>query len=222
MNCDKYLIDTPKDAEAPPTLVLAHGAGAPMDSDFMNVMTGLLVERGIRVVRFEFPYMQERRESGKRRPPNRGPELLACWREVVENLGQAGSFTGSTSQPLFIGGKSMGGRMASLLADELGVKGLVCLGYPFHPQGKPERLRTAHLEPLQTPTLIVQGSRDALGNREEVGAYALSSAIQLCWLEDGDHDLKPRVKSGFTHVEHMRACATAIEQFVARLSFPAA
>ena len=104
--------------------------------------------------------------------------------------------------------------MASLVADELGVKGLVCLGYPFHPQGKPERLRTAHLAELQTPTLIVQGTRDALGNREEVEGYTLSSAIRLHWLEDGDHDLKPRVKSGFTHDQHLRDCVEEVAAFV--------
>lgn len=104
--------------------------------------------------------------------------------------------------------------MASLVADELGIKGLICLGYPFHPQGKPERLRTAHLESLETPTLIVQGTRDALGCREEVDGYRLSPAIRLHWLEDGDHDLKPRVKSGFTHNQHIQSCVDAMVVFM--------
>ena len=209
LTVDQLLIDSPGGVAKPEILVLAHGAGAPMDSSFMNTMTELLVGHGICVVRFEFPYMQERRSNGKRRPPNREAELLGHWRLVMEWLAER--FGG---QSLYIGGKSMGGRMASLLADELEVAGLVCLGYPFHPQGKPERLRTAHLADLACSTLIVQGTRDALGSREEVAHYDLSDAIQLCWLEDGDHDLKPRVKSGFTHEEHLIGAAAAIARFV--------
>ncbi|NIB44402.1 alpha/beta fold hydrolase [Pseudomaricurvus alkylphenolicus] len=202
----EFLLDGPQS----PRLVLAHGAGAPMDSEFMARMAELLAERGVGVVRFEFPYMRERRESGKKRPPNRQPELLDCWRSVVESLGDC--------DRLFIGGKSMGGRMASLLidelADELGVKGLVCLGYPFHPPGKPEKLRTEHLLDLKTRALIVQGTRDSMGKRDEVGGYGLSSAIDVQWLEDGDHDLKPRVRSGFTHDQHLESAADIVSRFV--------
>jgi uncharacterized protein len=189
-----------------PLLVLAHGAGASMDSPFMDNLAGLLAEQGIGVVRFEFPYMQERRENGKKRPPNKQDVLLDSWREVIEELGNP--------EALYIGGKSMGGRMASLIADEQAVTGLVCLGYPFHPQGKPEKLRTEHLADLQTPTLIVQGTRDKLGSQEEVETYSLSSAIDVLWLEDGDHDLKPRVKSGFTHEQHLKRTAENIAEFI--------
>ncbi len=189
-----------------PLLVLAHGAGAPMDSPFMDNLAGLLAEQGVGVVRFEFPYMQERRENGKKRPPNKQDVLLDSWREVIEELGNP--------ETLYIGGKSMGGRMASLIADEQAVAGLVCLGYPFHPQGKPEKLRTEHLADLQTPTLIVQGTRDKLGSQEEVETYSLSSAIDVLWMEDGDHDLKPRVKFGFTHEQHLKRTAEKIAEFV--------
>jgi len=206
-----YLIDSAPVKALVPTLVLAHGAGAPMDSDFMQIVAALLAARGVRVVRFEFPYMQERRQSGKRRPPNRQPELLQAWREA---LADCRTQFHDPSMPLFIGGKSMGGRMASLIADEESVDGLVCLGYPFHPQGKPEQLRTEHLKTLQTPALVVQGTRDALGNREEAEAYTLSPQIEILWLEDGDHDLKPRVKSGYTHSQHMQTAATAIAAFM--------
>jgi predicted alpha/beta-hydrolase family hydrolase len=89
----------------------------------------------------------------------------------------------------------MGGRMASLVADEVGVRGLVCLGYPFHPPGQPEKTRTAHLADLRTPTLIVQGTRDTLGSQEDVAGYALSPQIRLVWLADGDHSFKPRKSS---------------------------
>jgi predicted alpha/beta-hydrolase family hydrolase len=191
------------------TLILAHGAGAPMDSPFMNTMARGLADQGVRVARFEFPYMRSRRD-GRRRPPDREPVLLQTWRDAVAALG--GALGGR--HRVVIGGKSMGGRMASLVADEIGVRGLVCLGYPFHPPGKPETLRVKHLEALRTPTLIVQGTRDALGTREEVEAYALSPAIRLVWLEDGDHSFKPRVSSGHTEAGHLAAAVRAVAEFV--------
>lgn len=199
------LVEGPADADW--TVILAHGAGAPMDSPFMEVVARGLVGLGHRVVRFEFPYMAVRRETGKKRPPNPQRVLLATWREVHA------SFPGAR---LAIGGKSMGGRMASLLADELGVGALVCLGYPFHPAGKPEKTRTEHLAELRTPTLIVQGERDALGRRDEVEGYDLSEAIELCWLEDGNHSLVPRKRSGLTEAEHLAAAVAAIDGFLRR------
>jgi predicted alpha/beta-hydrolase family hydrolase len=120
---------------------------------------------------------------------------------------------------LLIGGKSMGGRVASLIADELfamrRIAGLVCLGYPFHPPKKPEQLRTAHLEHLASPALIVQGERDPFGGRGEVEAYRLSSAIRFHWVGDGDHDLGPRGASGFTRKGNLTAAADAIAAFAA-------
>ncbi|MEM7436322.1 MAG: alpha/beta family hydrolase [Myxococcota bacterium] len=190
-------------------LVLAHGAGAPMDSDFMNAIASAVGEAGISVVRFEFEYMSRRRQDGKRRGPDRAPKLMAYYRHVVEALGPA--------ERLVIGGKSMGGRIASMIADEAGVRGLVCLGYPFHPPGRPERLRTAHLERLRCPTLIVQGDRDRLGNEEEVAEYSLSQSIEIVWLPDGDHSFKPRKKSGHTESENLRDAVTNIVRFVSQL-----
>ena len=116
--------------------------------------------------------------------------------------------------PLAIGGKSMGGRMASLLADELGADALVCLGYPFYAAGKPEKPRVAHLATLQTPTLVVQGERDALGDHETVAQYALSLAIALHWLAAADHDLKPLKRSGLSHDQHLDSTADAIAAFL--------
>ena len=107
--------------------------------------------------------MRQRRDGGNRRPPDRQPVLLQTWHEVIDALGGA--------EGLVIGGRSMGGRMASLIADAVGARGLVCLGYPFHPPGKPETSRTQHLAALCTPTLIVQGERDAFGSRAEVETY---------------------------------------------------
>ena len=199
----QLLTDGPRRAKS--TLVLAHGAGAPMDSPFMNRIAEALAARGIRVARFEFPYMRARREGRGRRPPDREPVLRETWREVVERLGGG--------PELILGGKSMGGRIASLVADELEARGLACLGYPFHPPGRPERTRTAHLAELKTPTLIVQGERDALGRRAEVEGYALSSRIRVVWMPDGDHSLKPRKSSGRTEAQNLEEAAEAIAKF---------
>ena len=170
-----YMIDGPKVA---PTLVFAHGAGAAMDTPWMNSVAHGVAARGIRVVRFEFPYMAARRTGGKRGAPDRQPVLLQTWRDVVAELGSG----------VVIGGKSMGGRMATMIADELRVRGVVVLGYPFHPPGQPEKLRTAHLESMTTPTLIVQGTRDPFGTEDEVKAYRLSPTIRVEWLP-GQHSL---------------------------------
>lgn len=188
------------------TLILAHGAGAPMDSPFMAYFAEEIAKAGFHVVRFEFPYMQERRTSGKKRPPNKQADLLAHWKEVIADFnGQA---------RIFIGGKSMGGRMASLIADETNVEGLVCLGYPFYAIGKPEKPRTEHLEDLQSPTLIVQGERDSMGNRETVEHYQISKEIRLHWLTDGDHSFKPRKASGLTEEENWEKGVKAVVDFL--------
>ncbi|WP_095082250.1 alpha/beta family hydrolase [Pseudomonas sp. Irchel s3h17] len=194
--------------DAAPTLILAHGAGAPMDSDFINDIAARLAARGVNVLRFEFPYMAQRRIDGGKRPPNPAPKLLECWREVYAVVRR--HVTGR----LAIGGKSMGGRMASLLADELGADGLVCLGYPFYAVGKPEKPRVEHLAGLKTPTLIVQGERDALGNRQAVDGYTLSPNIELMWLVAGDHDLKPLKASGFSHEQHLDAAAAKVAGYL--------
>ncbi|WP_200627622.1 alpha/beta family hydrolase [Pseudomonas sp. LAM2023] len=191
-------------------LILAHGAGAPMDSGFMEEMAQRLAALGVAVVRFEFPYMAERRAGGGKRPPNPQKVLLECWREVYRQVRPL--VTGR----LAVGGKSMGGRMASLVADALEVDALVCLGYPFHAVGKPEKPRVEHLAELQTPTLIVQGERDALGNRETVAGYVLSPAIEVSWLVAGDHDLKPLKASGFSHEQHLQTAAEKVAAFLSR------
>ncbi|HEX9147534.1 MAG TPA: alpha/beta family hydrolase [Thermoanaerobaculia bacterium] len=194
------------------TVVLAHGAGAPMNTPFMNsVARGLAAGRGVRVVRFEFPYMRARRETKRRTgAPDREPVLRNSWKEAVEKLGGA--------RKLVIGGKSMGGRIASLVADEVGARGLVCLGYPFHPPGRPEKLRTKHLETLRTPALVVQGTRDPFGTPEDVAGYALSPAIRVVWLEDGDHSWKPRASSGRTEAQNTADGIAAILDFLGALN----
>ena len=190
--------------QAAHTIVLAHGAGRGLDTPALVAVTDGLAARDIRVVRFEFPYMVRCHEEGARRPPDRQPVLLATWRSVVDELGADG---------LVIGGKSMGGRMASLVADECGVAGLVCLGYPFHPAARPEKTRTRHLADLRTPTLILQGERDRLGNRDDVAGYRLSPAINVNWIPDGDHDLVPRKRSGRTAEENWALAVESIAEF---------
>lgn len=197
------IFDGPKDARR--TIALAHGAGAGMDTPFMNAFAAGLADLGFRVARFEFPYMANRRADGQRRPPDREPVLRGTWLEVVNALGR---------DHLVIGGKSMGGRIASLVADEAGVKGLICLGYPFHPVGKPKQLRVAHLETLRTPALILQGTRDPFGNREEAAGYPLSPLITLHWLEDGNHDLTPRKLSGRSQQQNWQEALATIATFM--------
>jgi predicted alpha/beta-hydrolase family hydrolase len=121
-------------------------------------------------------------------------------------------------RPLFIGGKSMGGRVASLLIDELsvsdGVRGCLCLGYPFHPPGKPLQLRTEHLAALRTPTLILQGERDSFGRREEVETYSLSPQLQLGWIPSGDHSFKPTRSSGLSEAENWATAVAMGDSFL--------
>lgn len=184
-----------------------------MDSEFMEIFAALACARDCEVIRFEFSYMAARRITGNRRPPDREPVLTQAWRDQVAHVRK----TIVKKRPLLIGGKSMGGRMASLVADELAVNGLVCLGYPFHPAAKPAQLRIAHLAALKTPTLIIQGTRDPLGSREEVESYSLAASIQLQWLEDGDHDFKPRVKSGYTQQQHIECAVDSLCIFIDQL-----
>jgi predicted alpha/beta-hydrolase family hydrolase len=174
----------------------------------MNIVAAGLAARGIRVVRFEFPYMHARR-AGQRKPPDREPVLRKTWHQVIGELGGGSD--------LIIGGKSLGGRIASYVAEEARVKGLVCLGYPFHPPGDKTRLRTAHLANLTTPTLIVQGTRDDFGTPAEVAGYELSPAIRLVWMEDGDHSFKPRKASGRTEAGNLAAAVEAVAEFVLAL-----
>jgi predicted alpha/beta-hydrolase family hydrolase len=179
-----------------------------MDSPFMGFFAKALSKRGVRVVRFEYPYMAVQRRTGKKKPPDREPVLRETWLKVVEGLGREG---------LVIGGKSMGGRIASLVAEEAGVAGLVCLGYPFHPTGKPDRLRVQHLEALRTPTLILQGDRDPFGSREEVAGYKLSPSVRVAWVDDGDHSFKPRKTSGRTEQQNWEAALAEIGRFLEAL-----
>lgn len=196
----------PESSDRP--LVLAHGAGAGMRTDFMEAFALGLANRGIAVFRFEFPYMQEMTRSGRRKPPSSSGFLQKYWIDLIGTL--------RPRRPV-IGGKSLGGRIASMVADQCDISGLVCLGYPFHPPGKPEKTRTEHLRALRTPTLICQGTRDPFGTPEDVSRYDLSPAIRLFWLEDGNHNLEPRRKSGRTAQENWEDAMDRIARFMGDL-----
>lgn len=207
---DRFLVDGP--ARAPLTLVLAHGAGAPMDSPFMNATAQGIAAAGFCVARFEFPYMRARREEGRRKPPDRTPVLHEAWLDAIREIaGKKGA------RAVAIGGKSMGGRIASMVADEAGVAGLVCLGYPFHPPGQPGKLRVAHLEKLKTPALFLQGTRDAFGTEDDVSQYSLSKKIRVSFLPDGDHSFKPRASSGRTQEQNILEAVSAVAAFLSAL-----
>jgi len=180
-----------------------------MDSPFLEAIAKGIASAGFRVARFEFPYMRARREGGRKGPPDRGPVLSESWRETIRALAGADGPPG-----LVIGGKSLGGRIASMVADEAGVGGLVCLGYPFHPPGRPDVLRVAHLEKLRTPGLIVQGERDAFGTRDEVARYSLSKKISVVFLPDGDHSFRPRASSGRTEAQNLTEAVARVTAFL--------
>ena len=178
-----------------------------MVSPFLATVARGLAAQGIRVARFEFPYMR-RRAGGRAGAPDREPVLREAWLAAVADLGGGDAVA--------IGGKSLGGRMASLVADEAGARALVCLGYPFHPPGQPAKLRTKHLADLRTTKLIEQGTRDPFGGREEVAGYALSSSIRIAWIEDGDHSFKPRASSGRTEKQNLEEAIARVAEFLQR------
>ncbi|MGR5237448.1 alpha/beta fold hydrolase [Vibrio alfacsensis] len=195
-------------AEGPengPLFMFAHGAGAGMEHDFMTAVAKGLVEQGIRVVRFNFPYMVKRGEDGKKRPPDRAPKLLDAYLEVITHF---------TEQPIVIGGKSMGGRMSSLLAGNGLVAGVACLGFPFHPPGKPEKYKGEHLATIEKPTLILQGERDTFGKREEFDDFDLSDQVKVVFLPDGDHGFKPRKRSGHTEPSNIALAVENLATFI--------
>jgi len=176
------------------TLILAHGAGAGQASGFMVSFAAELAARGINSVTFNFSYA----EHG-RRVPDRNDRLEACYRAVIESV-RSHDTTGRGK--LAIGGKSMGGRIASQVAAQRGcdVDGLVFLGYPLHPPGRPEQLRTRHLPGITAPMLFIQGSRDAFGTPDELRPVieSLAGRADLYVVGSGDHSFKVLKKAGVT------------------------
>ncbi|WP_323127910.1 alpha/beta family hydrolase [Marinobacter salinisoli] len=196
-------------------LVLAHGAGAPADSLFMEALSESLAQQNVATVRFEFPYMQKRRQDGRKRPPDRQPKLLEYYASVVDELRES---LGADCR-LLVGGKSMGGRMASILASERdGIDGVIAFGYPFHPPGKLDRWRVEHFTDVSCPFLVVQGTRDPFGKREELEARGqLPGGAELYWLEGGNHDFQPPVKQQSSQHALIKEAATAAGRFAERI-----
>jgi hypothetical protein len=193
------------DPKARPLVILAHGAGAPMDSPFMNTTAKGLAVAGLCVIRFEFPYMAARRSTGTRKGPGKAESLKGDYLRVIQQAGDP--------RDIVIGGKSMGGRVASMVADQAEVRGLVCLGYPFHPPGQPDKLRVAHLEGMRTPALILQGTRDVFGTREDIAGYHLSRSIRVVYLEDGEHSFRPPRGAQYTEGELIQQAIDAAAAF---------
>ncbi|WP_061040269.1 alpha/beta fold hydrolase [Vibrio coralliirubri] len=189
----------------PITFIFAHGAGAGMDHEFMQSVAKGLAFKGIRVIRFNFPYMIKRAEDGKRRPPDRAPKLLETYQEIIEQV---------DADKLVIGGKSMGGRMASHLSEVDKVAAMACLGFPFHPPGKPEKYKGEHLAELAKPCLILQGERDTFGKREEFADFDLSDSIRVEFIPDGDHSFKPRKSSGYTEQQNIALTVEKLSAFI--------
>jgi predicted alpha/beta-hydrolase family hydrolase len=200
----KTLINTAQNPIA--NFVFAHGAGAGQNSEFMQLMAESLCKHHINVIRFNFAYMQLAQDLGKRRPPDRADKLLLHFNTVLSEI--------DSKLPTFIGGKSMGGRMASMLLEESTALGCICMGYPFHPPNKPEKLRTEHLLAINKPMLILQGERDTFGTREEVGTYNLSQKVQVSYLIDGDHSFKPRKASGGTLDDNLNLAIKKTVDFI--------
>jgi len=193
---------------------MAHGAGMGMATPFMDTIARGISNAGIRVVRFHFPYMEKMLGTGHKRPPSSGKVLRQCFSELIVHCIEVEK---CPSKNIIIGGKSMGARIASAVADEHKVAGVLCLGYPFHPPKKPERWRIKHLKTIQTPTLICQGERDPFGKQEEVLQQFLSKSINYHWLADGDHNFKPRKLSGRTHDENLEDAIRVCNRFIMRL-----
>lgn len=204
------IINTVENAKA--LIIFAHGAGADMEHEYICELVNLLNKKQLNVLRFNFPYMDKRKLDGKRRPPDRMPVLVECYQSVLANV--------NSKLPVYIAGKSMGGRVAATIASDKtlmnihNVQGVICLGYPFHPAKKLDKLRLTPLQETQLPVLILQGGRDSLGSKSEIEKYDISSKCQVNYFTDGDHDLKPRVKSGFTLQQHRVLAVQQMSEFI--------
>ena len=173
------LIDGSKEAKN--ILILAHGAGSPMDSCFMNSLVKNLVTENFLVIRFEFPYMQKRRNGIKLFPDT--IEILSDYFiSVIKYIKDKYS-----GKYIWVGGKSMGGRVACHISKVINIKGVIVFGYPFYSLKNPNKVRLEVLRQDGPPILIIQGDRDKMGNKEEILNYILNKSVKIVFLEGGDH-----------------------------------
>jgi len=207
------LVYSPPEPRPVATLILAHGAGAPQSSAFMVDFARGMARRGCEAVTFNFPYAEQ-----GRRLPDRAPTLEACFRDVIAAIRARADLA---IGPLVIGGKSMGGRIASHLAAQglADLAGLVALGYPLHPPGRPEQLRAEHLARIRQPMLIVQGSRDAFGTPEELrpALAPLGATATLQVVAGGDHSFKVPTRGPVTQEEVFARVQDEIAGWISRL-----
>lgn len=189
-------------------LLFAHGAGAGQESDFMRQFATLSAQAGIQLITFDFCYMQRMNREGRRRPPPKIEQLVTQMSALYQLL------LGAVDFPLWVGGKSMGGRVASLVAAEREVAGVIVAGYPFHPPRAPDKLRLAHWRWVSAPSLIIQGERDPFGRRDEVATYTLPAHVNVEWLATGDHDFKPLRASGYDQGGLIRQAAHKAAAFI--------
>jgi predicted alpha/beta-hydrolase family hydrolase len=200
-----------------PLLVLAHGAGADQRHRFMVAIARRLSERGVSVVTFNFLYTER-----KRRSPDRAPILEATWTTVLDAVVARLTPQGRIA----VGGKSMGGRIASQVAASKPdteawrrVGGLVLLGYPLHPPGQPQKPRVAHLPAIEVPILLVQGTRDTFGTREEIEPVfgSLKTRVDYEFIEGGDHSFSVPKSSGHTEADILDRVADRVAPWIAAL-----
>ena len=180
-----WIAEKPKDWDGDVAIILAHGAGQGMDSPFMNFFHTELARRGYLSVKFNFNYVEKGRKI-----PDRLPDMQARYRQIVEEVAAA-----FTPRRIVIGGKSMGGRVASTISDARpGLSGLIFLGYPLHPPGKPEQMRDAHLYAIDVPMLFISGTRDTLAQQDLLQKVMekLASRATMRWIEEGNHSLEIR------------------------------
>jgi uncharacterized protein len=201
-------------ADADLSLIFAHGAGAGQNSAFMVKFATELASRGIETITFNFAYT----EAG-RRVPDRNDRLEAAWRRMI--AAYRGGEVGAQARRLAIGGKSMGGRIASQVAaaDGDSIAGLVFLGYPLHPPGRPDKLRSAHLPQVRAPILFVQGSRDTFGTPDELAPIlkTLQVPAELVVIEDGDHSFKVRKSAPLSQAAVFDFILHAVERWLRAL-----
>ena len=193
MKFDNILINGPKEAKN--ILLLAHGAGAPMDSVFMNTISGGLNKNGIITIRFEFPYMAKKR-LGKNTFPDKFDELCTFYNKIYLNIKKI-----NPNKNIWLGGKSMGGRVSTVISRSLDIKGVIVFGYPFHPINKLDKIRLESLKLSGPPILIIQGTRDKFGTIAEVKKYKIHKNNTICWIKDGDHSYNTLKKSKLSSEE---------------------
>jgi uncharacterized protein len=210
----------PEDSEV--IVIMAHGAGAGNNSEFMTYHAKSMADQGYLVLSFNFDYMQTMIETGKRRPPERQAKLestyIAHITEAVRDY--------PNCKKIVLVGKSMGGKIASFISTQqslqknvLNISAVIALGYPFYPVNKKEKLpeRTNHFVDICIPFLVIQGERDALGSRDFIESITLANVPKLKWLIDGDHSFTPRKSSGLTEQDNWQQSIKIMCDFIESL-----